>query len=282
MSMILRSLVRLVRSKVAAGISPMEMVLLLVVSSTKMVGLNNLLQIISQTLILIQFSNFAWGLKEVKIGDLTCSKQGVEVADKLSTQFLTSQGSDGLLGLAWPKINTAKPQQKTPMQNLMEKNITDKGIFTACLRHEKDGKGFYSFGTILAQEAGVEEEKIEYTPIDNSQGFWAFPSEKVIIGEKSVELKSNTAIADTGTTLALVSDEVVNAIYKEIPGAKMDNSMGGYVYPENAKVPDIQLAVGEKMYTIYGQDLAYGPSTNGMVFGGIQSRGSNPFDICEW
>lgn len=216
---------------------------------------------------------------DVKIGDLTCTKQGVEVATRLSSSFLNSQGSDGLLGLAWPKINTAKPQQKTPMQNMMENNITDKGVFTCCLRHDKDGKGFYSFGTVLAKEAGVEEEKIEYTPIDNSQGFWAFPSEKAIIGDQTVELKSNSAIADTGTTLALVSDDVVTALYKAIPGAKLDNNQGGYVYPVGAKVPDIQLAVGDKMYTIYGKDLAYGAPEKGMVFGGIQSRGSNPFDI---
>ncbi|KAG0140569.1 hypothetical protein CROQUDRAFT_53026 [Cronartium quercuum f. sp. fusiforme G11] len=216
---------------------------------------------------------------DIKIGDLTCEKQGVEVADKLSSSFLNSQGSDGLLGLAWPQINTAKPQQKTPMQNFMEKNITEKGVFTACLRHDKEGKGFYSFGTVLAGEAGVKEESIEYTPIDNSKGFWEFPSEKAVIGSQTVDLKSNTAIADTGTTLALVADEVVDALYKAIPGAKLDNQMGGYVFPENAKVPDVQIAVADKMYTIYGKDLGYGEPTNGMVFGGIQSRGNNPFDI---
>lgn len=215
----------------------------------------------------------------VKIGDITCQKQGVEVADKLSSSFLNSQGSDGLLGLAWPKINTARPQQKTPMQNMMENNLTEKGIFTACLRHDKDGKGFYSFGTVLAAEAGVKEEMIEYTPIDNSRGFWEFPSEKAIIGSQTIDLSSNTAIADTGTTLALVSDQVVTALYQSIPGARLDRQMGGYVYPENAQVPDVQLAVGQKIYTIYGKDLAYGETSNGMVFGGIQSRGNNPFDI---
>ena len=31
----------------------------------------------------------------------------------------------------------------------------------------------------------------------------------------------------SGTTLALVSDDVVNAIYAAIPGSKMDPSQGG-------------------------------------------------------
>ncbi|PLW52503.1 hypothetical protein PCANC_10616 [Puccinia coronata f. sp. avenae] len=216
---------------------------------------------------------------DLKIGDLHCSEQGIEVAQKLSSSFLNSQGSDGLLGLAWPQINTANPQQKTPMQNMIEKRITDEGLFTVCLKHDVDGKGFYSFGTVCAEEAGVSEKDIAYTPVDNKQGFWAFPSTKAKIGDDEMELSENVAIADTGTTLALVSEAVTTALYKKIPGAVLDRSQGGYIYPADAEVPDIQLAVGDNMYTIPGKCLAYGPPEKGMVYGGIQSRGNNPFDI---
>ncbi|POW21925.1 hypothetical protein PSHT_01877 [Puccinia striiformis] len=204
---------------------------------------------------------------DLKIGDLHCSEQGIEVAQKLSSAFLNGEGSDGLLGLAWPQINTAHPQQKTPMQNMMEKSITNQGLFTVCLKHDTDGKGFYSFGTICAEEAGVTEKDIAYTPIDNKQG------------DEEIELSENVAIADTGTTLALVSEALTTALYSKIPGAILDRSQGGYVYPADAEVPDIKLAVGENMYTIPGKSLAYGPPDKGMVFGGIQSRGNNPFDI---
>ncbi|KNF01179.1 hypothetical protein PSTG_05533 [Puccinia striiformis f. sp. tritici PST-78] len=216
---------------------------------------------------------------DLKIGDLHCSEQGIEVAQKLSSAFLNGEGSDGLLGLAWPQINTAHPQQKTPMQNMMEKSITNQGLFTVCLKHDTDGKGFYSFGTICAEEAGVSEKDIAYTPIDNKQGFWAFQSTKAMIGDEEIELSENVAIADTGTTLALVSEALTTALYSKIPGAILDRSQGGYVYPADAEVPDIKLAVGENMYTIPGKSLAYGPPDKGMVFGGIQSRGNNPFDI---
>jgi len=215
----------------------------------------------------------------LKIGDLECSEQGIEVAQKLSSSFLNGQGSDGLLGLAWPQLNTANPQQKTPMQNMMEKKITDQGLFTVCLKHDTEGKGFYSFGKVCAEEAGVSEKDIVYTPIDNKQGFWAFPSTKAKIGDDVVELSENVAIADTGTTLALVSEAVTTALYQKIPGAVLDRSQGGYVYPVDAEVPDVQLAVGENMFTIPGKSLAYGLPEKGMVFGGIQSRGNNPFDI---
>lgn len=216
---------------------------------------------------------------DIKIGDLRCSEQGVEVAQKLSSSFLNSQGSDGLLGLAWSHINTATPQQKTPMQNMIEKSITTEGIFTACLKHDQDGKGFYSFGTICAKDAGVKENDIAYVPVDNKRGFWAFESNQAKIGDDKVDLPGNMAIADTGTTLALLSEEVVRALYQKIQGATLDRSAGGWVYPVDAEVPDVQLAVGENLYVISGKSLGYGVPEKGMIFGGIQSRGDNPFDI---
>ncbi|KAI9614816.1 hypothetical protein H4Q26_009210 [Puccinia striiformis f. sp. tritici PST-130] len=191
---------------------------------------------------------------DLKIGDLHCSEQGIEVAQKLSSAFLNGEGSDGLLGLAWPQINTAHPQQKTPMQNMMEKSITNQGLFTVCLKHDTDGKGFYSFGTICAEEAGVSEKDIAYTPIDNKEG------------DEEIELSENVAIADTGTTLALVSEALTTALYSKIPGAILDRSQGGYVYPADAEVPDIKLAVGKS--------LAYGPPDKGMVFGGSSLEGT--------
>ena len=84
---------------------------------------------------------------------------------------------------------------------------------------------------------------------------------------------------DSGTTLALLSDSVVSAIYDAIPGSKMDSSQGGFVYPENATVPDVEIAVGDNTFKINAADFSLGSASAGMLFGGIQSRGSNTFDI---
>jgi hypothetical protein len=59
----------------------------------------------------------------------------------------------------------------------------------------------------------------------------------------------------------------------------MDSSQGGYVYPEDATVPDVEFAVGSNTYKINASDFSLGPAGDGMLFGGIQSRGSNNFDI---
>jgi hypothetical protein len=59
----------------------------------------------------------------------------------------------------------------------------------------------------------------------------------------------------------------------------MDSTQGGYVYPESATVPDVEFAVGDKTFKINATDFSLGPASNGMLFGGIQSRGTNGFDI---
>jgi len=215
----------------------------------------------------------------VTVGDVSIPNQAVELAEQLSSSFLQSGGSDGLLGLAWPALNTVKPtQQATPVQNMITQNLISLPVFTASL-DKGDGNGFYTFGVIDAAKAGVLESDIQYTDVDNSHGFWMFASTQATVNGQTIDLSGNTAIADTGTTLALVSDSVVSAIYDAIPGSKMDSLQGGFVYPEGATVPDVAFAVGDNMFTINAADLAYGPAKNGMVFGGIQSRGNKPFDI---
>jgi hypothetical protein len=102
----------------------------------------------------------------------------VELAEKLSSSFLRDSGSDGLLGLAWPTLNTVKPrQQATPVENMITQNIistvsvqvrqstiniwclcTNQGLFTANL-DRGDDNGFYTFGFIDAAKAGVSESE---------------------------------------------------------------------------------------------------------------------------
>ncbi|KAF7309072.1 Acid protease [Mycena kentingensis (nom. inval.)] len=219
-------------------------------------------------------------LDTVTIGGVAIPGQAVELAQKLSRQFAQGEGSDGLLGLAWPAINTVSPRPvKTPVENMIEQGLVAQPLFTVKLERgngEDGNAGFYSFGEI---EEGVTSSPIVYTDVDSSQGFWTVPSASVVINGKTVERAGNTAILDTGTTLALVDDSTVSAIYAAIPGAKFDQNEGGWMYPASAAVPELQIAIGDIMYTLNKADFPFGEAEEGMLFGGVQSRGSLDFDI---
>lgn len=80
----------------------------------------------------------------------------------------------------------------------------------------------------------------------------------------------------------LVSDEMCKAVYAAIPGSTYDSTQQGYTFPANttaAQLPTVTVAVGNNQYTIQKEDLIFANAGNNMVYGGIQSRGSQNFDI---
>jgi Eukaryotic aspartyl protease len=113
----------------------------------------------------------------------------------------------------------------------------------------------------------------------SSQGFWQVTSASYSLNGNTVQRAGNTAILDTGTTLALIDDTILSQIYGAIEGATFDQAQGGWKYPENATVPTVEFAIGETLYTVNQQDFAFGPADTGFIFGGIQSRGDLTFDI---
>jgi len=230
------------------------------------------------------------GTDNVTIGGVTIKNQSIELAKKMSTQFVQGAGS-GLLGLAWGSINTVKPKQvATPVENMITQEDIPKTaeLFTAYLGSWRDaneadkGQSFYTFGYIDPDIVKASGTDVYYTPVDNSQGFWQFSSTSYSINGKTTARTGNTAIADTGTTLALVADDVCAAIYKAIPGAKYDSTQQGYIFPTAttaAQLPDVAFAVGDKLFHVGKEDLGFADAGNGFVYGGIQSRGDLDFDI---
>ncbi|KAH7190833.1 hypothetical protein DER44DRAFT_735428, partial [Fusarium oxysporum] len=67
----------------------------------------------------------------------------------------------------------------------------------------------------------------------------------------------NKAIADTGTTLVLVSDEVCEALYNAIPGAHYNSTQQGYVFPRSTKVEDLPefKSRGKLAFDIFGDSF---------------------------
>lgn len=214
--------------------------------------------------------------------------QAIELAKTLSTQFKQDVG-DGLLGLAWGTINTVTPNKvQTPVQNMISQDDIPKNseLFTVNLGSVKDandpdkGESFYTFGYI--DQTALSGQTPFYTPIDNSQGFWMFDSTSAVVAGKTIQRSGNQAIADTGTTLALIDDSTCQAIYDAIPGGKYDSTQQGYVFPASTtadQLPVVSFDVGGRQFPVQKEDLGFADAGNGMVYGGIQSRGSNSFDI---
>ncbi|EEA24041.1 hypothetical protein TMatcc_007116 [Talaromyces marneffei ATCC 18224] len=226
------------------------------------------------------------GTDTLNLGGIEVKNQAIEIAKNLSSQFQQSEG-DGLLGLAWGSINTVQPQAvQTPMQNLISQNLlpSNAQLFTAHLGEAtaKTDNTFYTFGYIDQDTLNATGNQIAYADVDNNQGFWTFQSTSATVNGKTINRSANTAIADTGTTLALIDDNTLKTIYDAIPGSKYDSTQQGYIFPSNTptdKLPTVTFAVGGSQIAVHKSALGFADAGNGYVYGGIQSRGTNPFDI---
>lgn len=216
------------------------------------------------------------GTDTLMVGGLVIENQAIERAVQLSDEFEKSAG-DGLLGLGFGKLNTVKPHPvQTPVENMISQKDIPKAseLFTAHLgsrRSNSDGDesdSFYTFGYIDQDVIDACGAELHYADVDNSNGFWQFESCAAAINGNTLYRSENTAIADTGTTLALVDDELCEAIYRTIPGAKQDNKVQGWVFPASIAVdqlPVVQFAVGSKLFKVEKEDLAFIDAGNGMV-----------------
>lgn len=207
---------------------------------------------------------------QVTVGAVTATSQAVEAATSVSTSFLDRKGVDGLLGLAFSSANQVQPvQQKTFFDTV--KSSLGSPLFAVSL---KDGApGAYDFGFI---DSSKHSTPIVWVDVDSSRGYWGFQATGYSVGAStsSVTKTNIDGIVDTGTSLIYVDDSIVESYYSKIPGAELNQSAGGYVFPCSATPPDFSIIVGGAAQTVPGKYVNYSPVSQGqgMCFGGIQSN----------
>lgn len=200
------------------------------------------------------------GTDSVDVGGAVVPAQPIELATAVSAQFVKDQNTDGLMGLAFSKLNTIVPQkQKTFFDNVMP--TLAEPLFTADLR--KNAAGTYTFGAV---DKSKFQGDLAWIPVNTTNGFWQFSSERFAINGGQVQdaTPGGQAIADTGTTLLLADAKIVQAYYAQVQGAQNNTQLGGFTFPCNAQMPDLNLDVGGVyMAKVAGADINFAQVGNG-------------------
>jgi len=213
------------------------------------------------------------GTDTVNIGGASVTGQAIEMATAVSSSFVQDTQSNGLVGLAFSKLNTVKPTQaKTFFDNAMA--TLAQPVFTADLR--KAAVGAYEFGNI---DSTKFNGSLSWAAVNTTQGFWQFSSQKFQVGTgTAMSVAGGQAIADTGTTLMLVNAAVVNAYYSQVTGAVNNQTVGGVTFPCSATLPDLMVDIGGNyMAQIRGDDINFAQVDAGSAtcFGGVQAIDSS-------
>ncbi|KAI7862511.1 rhizopuspepsin 2 precursor [Spinellus fusiger] len=192
------------------------------------------------------------GHDTITLGGIKIYNQGVELA-KVESSTFTTDAVDGLLGLAFDSIITAKGV-KTPVDNMIAQGTVSNPVFGVYLgKQSRGGGGEYYFGGYnLAHIAGP----LTTVPIDNGDGFWKIKVSNVKGGvSNSVQSFGPTdAILDTGTTLLLLTNDMAAAVAKNYNA--QDNGDGSYTIDcDTSNYSPLSFTIGGAKFFVPVEDL---------------------------
>lgn len=129
-------------------------------------------------------------------------------------------------------------------------------LFTSLLRREEPGA--YTFGEIDQSQFTGD---VTFTDIDPSRGFWSFTPESFSIGNEQFTTNPTSAlagIADTGTTLLLVDDAIVERYYSQVPSAELSRTAGAFVFDCDEALPSFSLNIPGYQAMVPGDFINFG------------------------
>ncbi|KAK4186248.1 aspartic peptidase domain-containing protein [Podospora australis] len=214
----------------------------------------------------------------IDIGGITVRNAVVESALSISEELLEDKFLDGIFGLPYALSSKVSPRVPTVLSTLTKQ--LDQKLFTVDLKYHADD-GVYTFGYI-DKDRYIGD--IHYTPLVPDAQYWQLNFTGIHVEPQNVwYLYQWTAIVDTGTSLMLLSDNIVKYYYTMVPEAKQDAFTGGlWVYPCNiSRLPDFDLGFGDHVVTVPGKYMNYTTLTNDPTtcMGGLQSFGTDDFGI---
>jgi aspergillopepsin I len=81
--------------------------------------------------------------------------------------------------------------------------------------------------------------------VTNGDGMWQIIASGYIIGGGQFQDVDITAVADTGTWLLFLDDDIVTDYYSEVPEAAYVQDDAGYTFPCSATLPSLTFTFGD-------------------------------------
>jgi hypothetical protein len=209
---------------------------------------------------------------KVVVGGVTATSMAVECATSVSSGFTADVVNNGLLGLALSSINTIRPKQSLTSFDTIQASLPSQ-LFTAFLRH--NAPGTYTFGYLNQSEY---QGDITYAPLNTRNGFWQFDAAGYAVGTRKIP-QTLSCIADTGTSLILMPDNVLRAYYTQVRHAQNSNAYGGWVFPCSSSLPTLGVTIGKKTFEVPGSIMNYAQLDDKLCYGGLQSSAGIGYSI---
>ena len=204
----------------------------------------------------------------VFFGGIEAQNFPVEIATNISQQFVNT-ASDGLMGMALPAANTISPSiDGVPFWVSVINNL-EEPLFTLDLN--RNSTGAYNFGFI---DETRFVGNISYLTVDPTLPFWTVNASGYIVNSTEY-LRPFQGIMDTGTTLTLLPDGLLDNYFSQVPTA-LDyfNLFGMYLYDCSVDLPELSFVFAEGyVANIDSSYITYAEVLPGVCMSGFQPRG---------
>lgn len=223
--------------------------------------------------------SYATGLvytDDIQLGEITVRNATVESATTAAAAIVDDPTISGLLGLSFNHSSTVMPRMPTLLDQLTSEH--DVNVFSADLKYHDKGK--YVFGEI---DHAAYNGDISWQPILPGSNFWQIHMSIFQLGNSPQRLIYQwPVIVDTGTTLALLQEDLAQLYWDQVPGARYDMAYPGWVFPCNATLPDLIFGFNNDKWTgvVPGEYINYQAlPAAGECYGGVQGNRGLQFAI---
>ncbi|KAL8339611.1 hypothetical protein RB601_005953 [Gaeumannomyces tritici] len=228
----------------------------------------------------------------VRVADgVVVQDQAVLPATNATPNFVTSP-YDGIMGLSLDPFDATRPANATRPKNFFQaiKASLPEPVYAADLKRGR--AGLFDFGVV---PPGRYKGDVLWVPVNQfpvrgeAYTRWNVTLAGYAVGGGggggggSPPLEFNErrfdTVVDTGTTIMYLDEVVVRDLYARVPGARVDAPSGGWVFPCDAAVPDLSLAVDDgvggamaRMVTIPGSyvNFSVNDAARNECFGAVQ------------
>ncbi|KAL0948548.1 hypothetical protein HGRIS_011108 [Hohenbuehelia grisea] len=202
---------------------------------------------------------------QVTFGNLAVDDQAFISAPKSNA---TSLGDKGLLGIGPPSLSRIKDtlvgsdhNGKSFLDNVFSKHPEDPNFITFSLARSPLGMadgGVFAIGEIPAEFSQIEKSTV--LPVDSDAKHWITSLDSVKINNVPMSghgfRTKETALLDSGSSLAEGPRAYIDAMYGSIPGAAFDDNLATYRVPCDANV-QMEFVFGGASFPVHPIDATY-------------------------
>jgi hypothetical protein len=173
---------------------------------------------------------------------------------------------DGILGMAWEKISV--DDLETVFGNMVKQGLVKDQVFAFYLSTEENPplpplhKGELTIGGI---DPSHYTGDLMYEPL-TSETYWQINMKSLSLGGDSIST-TMAAVLDTGTSILAGPTADVDAVAKKVGAHKFLNGEWTIPCEKVASLPDLEVAIGSRTFTIKPKDYVINDENKICLFG---------------